>query len=495
MRIGRIAKIVSLLFVVVMLNGCYSNFWNDVAREITTSPNGHKIAISCHNCYSAMAGDESGDLVRTLSSIHDAQNLGVDLIELDVVSDAGLVYVSHGGANDYLGPKLVDVLADTAFKNGDQMLFMELKKTTSMDTLFFVDLYSIIFAAGYASPVRPVIIRSFDENALNLAKSVLGSNFSGYTASIKFSLLYGGGVKGGLETSQNHIIAVSNKFHMVEFARNTKNLFSYISVAKTHGLGVNIFTYDSYVEVWSAAYRNEIDAITIEGGGSQSRAQNLTLAKSVITADTSLLYTNTDRQNGGDNNELYYFDRLEVKTKPLNTSGFPVLELLGVGEDRFGGSLVFNKNQANYIRFHDVDNDASGGYLVSAVVNFDDLNVSNTTQVIIGKADGSGFSLELYESVLRFGVHINGAYRYATYPITKLNGTDSYHIVGAYDGHGSVRIWVNDEEGSATASYSGGVTRNGSAVVVGADPQGNADQRFYFSGKVQLVNVQKWNNH
>ena len=47
----------------------------------------------------------------------------------------------------------------------------------------------------------------------------------------------------------------------------------------------------------------------------------------------------------------------------------------------------------------------------------------------------------------------------------------------------------------ASASISGGVTLNNSPVVIGADPQGATDRRYFFKGKIQQVMVQKWRNH
>ena len=58
-----------------------------------------------------------------------------------------------------------------------------------------------------------------------------------------------------------------------------------------------------------------------------------------------------------------------------------------------------------------------------------------------------------------------------------------------------VRLWVNNVERMASASISGGVTLNNSPVVIGADPQGATDRRYFFKGKIQQVMVQKWRNH
>ena len=154
--------------------------------------------------------------------------------------------------------------------------------------------------------------------------------------------------------------------------------------------------------------------------------------------------------------------------------------------------MVFAGDQS--LTTWDADNDTAGGYLVTAVVNFDDLNPA-TTASVIAKSDSGGFALEQNAGSLRFGVHANGSYHYASVPMTAFNGTDSYFIIGAYDGNGAVRLWVNNAERTPSIAVTGGVTQNNSPVVIGADPQGATDRRFFFKGKVQQVAVQKWRDH
>jgi hypothetical protein len=160
--------------------------------------------------------------------------------------------------------------------------------------------------------------------------------------------------------------------------------------------------------------------------------------------------------------------------------------------DQVGGSLVFSGDRS--IVTWDADNSSGEGFLVSAVVHFDDLT-SGSTAAILAKSDGGGFALEQHANQLRFGVYVGGAYHYATAPLSGLNGTSSYFIVGAYDGDGAARLWVNNTEQTASASVSGGVGLNNSPVVIGADPQGSIRRRFYFRGKIQQAMLQRWRKH
>ena len=180
------------------------------------------------------------------------------------------------------------------------------------------------------------------------------------------------------------------------------------------------------------------------------------------------------------------------------------MEVLGPGEDRFGGSLIFDSDNAQSLTLYDADTLAGQGYFVSALVNFDELDLPDgATRSIIAKSDAGGFALELHNpdgfgrTVLRFGVRIRDDYVYASYPASRLNGTDAFWITGCYDGDGAVRMWINnsDDNVDASGSMNGGVVNNNSPIVIGADPQGAIERRFHLSAKIQRVNIQSWRDH
>lgn len=149
---------------------------------------------------------------------------------------------------------------------------------------------------------------------------------------------------------------------------------------------------------------------------------------------------------------------------------------------------------AQSITAWDGSNAAGGGFLVTAVVGFNDL-ASGATGAIMAKSDSGGFALEQAGSDLRFGVYVAGSYRYASVPLSTFNSSDTYFIVGAYDGNGAVRLWANNTERGASAPVKGGVGLNHSPIVIGADPQGATERRFYFNGRIQQVMVQRWRDH
>ena len=80
--------------------------------------------------------------------------------------------------------------------------------------------------------------------------------------------------------------------------------------------------------------------------------------------------------------------------------------------------------------------------------------------------------------------------------VLQIYSHEPYFIIGAYDGNGSVRMWINnDDTGVTETAASGGVEVSNSPVVLGADPQGANARRYFFSGKIQQAQVQRWGAH
>lgn len=171
-----------------------------------------------------------------------------------------------------------------------------------------------------------------------------------------------------------------------------------------------------------------------------------------------------------------------------------VAKALGRNFDLVEFDLTLHANGQVYVEHN--DSETAHGTFAATLANtalqqsdrmlFLEIKESYSTQAL---------SDTMMRSVLRFGVNVGGTYRYATAPLSSFDGSNSYFIVGAYDGNGAVRQWVNNVEKTPSASVSGGVVMNNSPVVIGADPQGATDRRFFFNGKVQQVMVQKWRDH
>lgn len=462
-----------------------STYWNGVTRSLPTSPLGNKVAMSCHNCY----GDSNTE---TTAKVAKALARGFDLVELDLTIHAnGTVYVEHNDGETAHGT-LAQALSNADLQQSDRMLFLEIKEaysTAAASDDMMLKVLRAIRDYGYASSGRPAFLRGFMDgrhNHLVRAKALLAATeFAGIRNHIRFHTLIESNIRNNIRTTQ------SLGFHGVELKYTTASLYGPMMQAKMLGLGVGLYTGPASMgELYISALREDVDFFTTDYD--LAATANASSVRALVQESTSLVYMNTAQQTAF---PLNYQRTAASPNYPVSAgTGVPTLEVLSVtsDEDRVGGSMVFSGAQS--VTTYDADNAAGGGYMVSAVVNFDDLT-SGATAAIVAKSDAGGFALEQAGTQLRFGVHVNGAYYYATTPLSGLNGTDSYFIVGAYDGDGAVRLWVNNVEKTPSASVTGGVTANNSPVVIGADPQGATDRRYFFKGKIQQVMVQKWRNH
>ncbi len=459
-------------------------YWAGTGRALPTTPLGNQVAISCHNCY----GDS---LTATQAKVAKALARGFDLVELDLTTHAdGLVYVEH---NDSELPRgsLQASLANTALQQSDRMLFLEVKegfRSAAQSDAMMLQVLRAIRDNHYATATRPAFLRAFMDGRhqhLVRAKQLLAApEFSAVRSYIRLHGLVESDIRNNIRNTKNL------GFDGVELEYRTSDLFGKIQQAKALGLGVGLYTVpESMGEAYLSALREDVDFLTTDYDlGATAKATNV---RALVQEKTALVYLNTAAQNS----YPLRYQRTNATDYALPQSGAaPALEWLGTAtdEDRIGGSMVFTGGQS--LTTWSANNDTAGGYLVTAVVNFDDLSPS-TTASIIAKSDSGGFALEQDKGLLRFGVHVNGTYHYAVAPMTAFNGTSSYFIIGAYDGNGAVRLWVNNVERTPSVAVTGGVTHNSSPVVIGADPQGAADRRFFFKGKVQQVMVQKWRDH
>jgi hypothetical protein len=470
------------------------HYWHGVERMLPLSPYGNEVAISCHNCY-------GGSLGETTNRVALALDRGADLIELDLTLHTdNHVYVEHEHSNYGTRPLLVDVLDYAPLLHSNRILFLEIKEEfcdVPGSEVLMAQVLRLLRDREYIRSGRPAVLGSFFGNRRHLgtAMALLArSEFAGIRDHVRFHVLFGTGAGDDIATQQTQILELHDAgFDAIQVDCRQRNLFGALMLAKQLGMGAGVFTTPTDKGVLISALREDVHFITTDFRPD--------LARQYVQDDTGLLYLNTAFQDGY---PVRYFRNTPAEFSIPKRPGQPGFELLpvGSGNDRVGGSLVFRGSEA--LTTYDADNDASSGYLVTAVVNFDGTSLPpGHTRSIVAKSDGGGFALEMRGvkvlffsyTVLRFGVYIGGGYKYAYYPMSQVNNTDSYFIIGAYDGEGPVWLWVNNDEGTPAGPCKGGVVRNNSPVVVGADPQGAINRRFYFRGKVQQVVVQSWRNH
>ncbi|MEO7547646.1 MAG: hypothetical protein ABIT82_04435, partial [Ramlibacter sp.] len=340
-----------------------SSYWSGVTRAVATSPLGNRMALSCHNCY----GDTTAE---TNTEVAKALGRGFDLIELDLTLHSnGTVYVEHDDSAAAHGT-LAAALANASLQASDRMLFLEIKEaytTQALSDTLMLGVLRAVRDANYASAGRPVFLRAFMDgrhNHLVRARALLaGSEFAGIRSYVKFHGFAQGDARNKIRTAK------SLGFHAVELEYRMADLFGAIMQAKLLGLGVGVYTGPASMgELYISALREDIDFLTTEYDRGATAAASS--ARSLVQEATSLAYLNTGQQTGY---PLHTNRTNSTDVAIASGAGTPALEILGVAtdEDRVGGSMVFAGAQS--ITTYDADNAAAGGFLVSAVVNFDDL--------------------------------------------------------------------------------------------------------------------------
>jgi hypothetical protein len=192
-----------------------ANYWSGVSRALPTSPLGNVVALSCHNCY----GDSTAE---TQSRVAMALARDFDLIEFDLTLHAdGEVYVEHDDG-ELLRGTFDAALADSALKQSNRLLFLEIKENytgaTASDTLM-LGVLRAVRDQGYAAAGRPVVLRSFMDSRnrhqhLVSAKNLLAlAEFAAIRDHVRFHTLIEDDIRNDIRTTKNL------GFHGVELGR------------------------------------------------------------------------------------------------------------------------------------------------------------------------------------------------------------------------------------------------------------------------------------
>lgn len=480
-----------------------TGYWSNVTKTFPRTPTGHPVGIGKHNSYVTTESTSSANLTKTNADLQAGINANADILELDVKEEGGRVYVHHDDNGSTHGPLLASVLDYAALKSDDSVLYIEIKESSTYASLAR-QLLDILRArrTWYARDGRPVVFRGFYSRRAGLsAIQALLPEYPDLSPYLRFHVFLQDSTASDMASFHGLIQdARARGWHGVEFPYDSTNLLSKIAYAKSLGLGVTLWTIPASMgEVYLSNLREEVDAFVVEYDVAKARA--------VVSDANQLLYMSVWSQPASAASIRYYRTGATADTAPVNAAGAPGTMTDGTGEDRYGTSLVFSSASAQALPFYDADTAAGQGYLVSTYVNLDDLlttcpgGASSCTMALLNKAEAGGFGLELFRSStgarqLRFGVHVGGSYRYATHPLSSLNGTNGYLITGCYDGDGKVRLWVdNTESASPAGPFTGGVLNTNVPVTGGADPQASGATRFHLSAKVQLFQVLRWGAH
>lgn len=319
--------------------------------------------MSCHNCY----GDNTA---QTEAKVSKALGRGFDLVELDLTLHAdGKVYVEHNDGEIAHGT-FDATLANASLQQSDRMLFLEVKETYSSPAFSDSLMRSVLRTVrdkGYAAAGRPVFLRAFMDGRhqhLVRAQALLAtSEFAGIRDHIRLHTLIESDIRNNIRATK------SLGFDGVELQYQTSDLFGKLEQARATWAGCrDIYTvpasmgrplYRRCVKMWISSPLTTIwpprPVVKCACVGAGEHLAGLSERRPPKRPIAEL----PPHQYGG------------LSLASSNT--MPGLEWLSVtsDEDRIGGSMVFTGTQS--VSTWDADNATDGGFLVTAVVNFDDL--------------------------------------------------------------------------------------------------------------------------
>jgi len=438
-------------------------WWDGITRDVATSPNGHATGVACHNCY-AVEADRPTSLTNTLAALHAAQAAGADLLELDVKAEGGDWIIDHEDYGNTSGALLEDVLADTGLRDGDQIVFVEIKETTptTADSEALLDLF---LTAGFATPGRPLVFRAFGDTritAVGQIRTYAEAEHADVAPYIRYHQLYQAIEAfslGGFHDLMDD--AAAEGWEAVELSYATPDLAGILTYARSLELGTAVWTFPVATGgVFCGGTRDLVDIVITDSP--------LDACRDAVTADNSVLHLDVWDQD------------------PSTDFEGVALEAIGRGEAPFGTVLSFTGSESITRPAADV----TTGVLITAVFRPADLDVAAGTSIPIVSNDAVRLSLRgtADGTELVFGATIGGADHEAVAAPSRLNDTRSNFVIAAYDGS-DMRIWLDMSEVSVTPAngLSGTIDGSGSDWVIGSDPSGSA----FFTGYVQFVSVQE----
>jgi len=241
-------------------------YWQVLDRDLAMTPDGNGVAIVCHNCYADDLGTADANMHATCERIHAAQEGGADLIELDVKLEDDVWRVGHKDDGSTTAAILEDVLRDEMLREGDQVLFIEIKdRHVPIERVR--DLLSAVMDTGLARPNRPLILRAFPSRrpALEHALQLLDDEFLDYRSFVRMHALYTRSQTDSDDMDARLEEITSTGFSAVEFDRESENIFDVLKSARQRGLGTNVWNVDHETQVQSCReFREVSDTITIE---------------------------------------------------------------------------------------------------------------------------------------------------------------------------------------------------------------------------------------
>ncbi|HIA01832.1 MAG TPA: hypothetical protein EYN66_07960 [Myxococcales bacterium] len=475
-------------------------YFDGLTHGLPHTVHNRPVALIGENYFESSLDKPGANLAASIDRLKQLENEQGDGLVLPLRLLGNTWVVASSGDLPVQGATAAALFGSDKLGAMSQLLFLDLVDgSVSAENIYA--LLDLLSGTMLARPGRPVFVRAKRQqrqSLLMIRNALTQPAYAALAPNVRIHECFLAEDLVNVASAQN-LISQSYKdgLHGVEVHHQSSNIMGSIGWAQSLDLGVGVWGVpENEGAVFIAAWRNEVDFIVTH--------YPMRRAREVVENENAVFYLNLRGQDIKDGGIKFYKNDAEAHTLGIDGGQKPKITLFGPGEDLVGPTLDFANEEEDRIGLGHAYTHKGAGFLVTAVVNFDELLavVDGQTRQILGNSDSAGFYLDLYNPVgstgvqLRFGVYVAGSYRTAIHPADSFSGNNSYFIVAAYDGAGDVQLWV-DMKNALTAPElaAGGVTQSKAPVLVGADPEGPNGARFFFDGKVQQVSIQRWTPH
>ena len=420
---------------------------------------------------------------------------GVDIVDLWIKQEGDSLYVDSLDAGGVDGVLLADLLSKSTIASADFLLRLTLSEDT-IGASFARSVLDLIDTEreGVARNGRPIIIQlPYDKReSVSVFLGELGDgDYPFIERYVRFHVSFGNGDLGDIDAFQTAMSDLLDQgVDSVSFHTHQTGLFALIQYARSLGLGVEVSDLPEDTAPFLAAMlREDVDSVGIE--------TDLEPMRDTIGLDNQLGYVNVSPADSETLQLDYFRDNSDSYRFSVAGTGEPTLRSFGTGAPLFGSVLAFDRDESQVLSLYDGDH--TSGVLIALVIQFSDLDSIGTRErrALVSKAGADdGWVLDIFGDLLRFGVHVDDEWVYASYPMALFQEDRSYIIIGAFSGDGDVHLLVDFNTDFVSTRYSfGDVTSNDLPITIGAYLTSDLEHEAFSSGFIQMIQIQNWEDH
>ena len=484
-------------------------YFEDLKRDLGKTPYDTATAVFNNDVFEISATPE-GSVNRILYFMRIGRQYGTDVFELDVrTDDNGRWRVGKAGDDLANAAYLTDLLKQEDVATDDRPFALDVVMDEA-EQPDFASLIDVLLYHGHGVNGRPVYLRFDIDRIDNLYQlnNVL-ENFPLNAVYIKKHVVFNGNEGADVVAFQTQLatLAHAHGVDAFEMYSTTPNLHAHLAYIR-HSLGKGALVMLAYGDQYQAqdltpiacaSLRDEVDGFFI--ASPQGTTSPVTdECHDHVVENNGLVYASAVGQPdengltwyGEDNEDVFVTDLTAVGSMPRYGS---------FGSAPFDLTMLdFNPAENDAVPLYDADPSTQmRGYLVSAVVTFNNLTLADgQQQMIVAKTDSGGFGLSIkgtaattrlsYSSFLE----CDNDYDDAEVDIGNLDINRLHWLVGSYSTEDHYfRLWIDGVQ-VAKRSRSCYMGLNDSPIVLGADPQGTGATRWSFDGAINTAKVLDW---